>query len=154
MKINLGCGFEKKEGYINIDIRKKVNPDMVIDLEKDKLKRFKDNSITEIYSRNCLEHIKPEYYIALIKDMYRVCKDGAIWNLELPYDNSVHRCNIFHYRTYSWHTFDSLKAERLNIQEDIDLERLNKTPCRLVRLFFQTFPFLKEQVKFRLRVLK
>jgi hypothetical protein len=29
MKIYFGCGLDKKDGYINVDIRREVNPDLV-----------------------------------------------------------------------------------------------------------------------------
>ena len=54
-KLNLGCGDDHKKGWINCDIRKEVNPDVVVDLTK-KL-RFKDNSIDEVLMKHVLEHI-------------------------------------------------------------------------------------------------
>ena len=34
MKLNLGCGMKKMEGYVNCDKIKEVNPDKVVDLKK------------------------------------------------------------------------------------------------------------------------
>ena len=34
MKYNLGCGTDKKEGYVNVDKYEVFNPDKIIDLEK------------------------------------------------------------------------------------------------------------------------
>ena len=33
MKLNLGCGHDHKEGYVNVDVSDLGNPDMVVDLE-------------------------------------------------------------------------------------------------------------------------
>lgn len=40
MKLNLGCGRDKIKGYVNCDISKSVNPDKVVDLEKNYLLRM------------------------------------------------------------------------------------------------------------------
>ena len=77
-------------------------------------------------------------------------KNGAIWELE----NSAFRTNIFHYRTYTWATFDSLCKNSMNSDVDIKLKRLNKLPNRFYRLFIQVFPFLLNQVRFKLEVIK
>ena len=54
-KLNLGCGNDWKEGYINIDTDKNTKADMHIDISK-KLP-FKTNSISEVYCKNLFEHI-------------------------------------------------------------------------------------------------
>jgi predicted SAM-dependent methyltransferase len=54
MKLNLGCGLKRLEGYINIDSRREVNPDIISrvqDLE------FGKETISEIYACHILEHL-------------------------------------------------------------------------------------------------
>jgi hypothetical protein len=51
MKLNLGCGLDKRQGYINVDIRKDVNPDLVLNLE-DIPYPFESNSIEEIIAKD------------------------------------------------------------------------------------------------------
>jgi predicted SAM-dependent methyltransferase len=43
IKINLGSGFRKLDGHINIDNREYVSPDMLVDLSYGI--PFKDNSV-------------------------------------------------------------------------------------------------------------
>lgn len=74
-KLNLGCGFKKLDGFLNIDINPKVEPDKVIDLEKGKLP-FKDNSVSHVVAKYVLEYIG-EGFTNLIKEIYRVCESGA-----------------------------------------------------------------------------
>ncbi len=81
MKLNLGCGNNKIEGYINCDISKEVNPDKIVNLEK-KLP-FKDNSIEEIICYHTLEHIKN--FIPLMEEIYRILKNDGIIHIKVPY---------------------------------------------------------------------
>jgi len=80
-KLNLGCGWDKKEEFINCDLHKEVNPDMIVDLEKSL--PFKDNEIDYILIDNVLEHITKQ--IKLINEMWRVCKSGAIILIKVPH---------------------------------------------------------------------
>jgi len=85
MKLNLGCGKNKRKGYINCDISPKVNPDKIVDLEK-KLP-FKDNSIDEIIANHILEHINN--FIPLIHELHRICKKNALIKIRVPFYLSV-----------------------------------------------------------------
>ena len=76
MKLHLGCGNEKLEGYVNCDFSKEVKPDKIINLEK-KLP-FKDNSVDEIIINHTLEHINN--FIQLMEEFYRICKNKSIIN--------------------------------------------------------------------------
>jgi hypothetical protein len=48
MKLNLCCGEDIREGCINIDIRKTRPNVLILDLEKELLQAFPDNSVEEI----------------------------------------------------------------------------------------------------------
>jgi len=54
MKLHLGCGYDKKEGYVNCDISEEVNPDKIVDINK--TLPFEDNSVEEIFMNHVLEH--------------------------------------------------------------------------------------------------
>ena len=47
MKLNLGCGHDHKDGYINVDVSDLGNPDQVVDLEVLPWP-WEDNAIEEI----------------------------------------------------------------------------------------------------------
>jgi len=70
MKLNLGCGSDIRDGYINIDVRKTSEKTLVVDIEKDLLKAFPDNSVDEIIAKDFIEHISWRRVEDLIKDIH------------------------------------------------------------------------------------
>ena len=79
--LNLGCGFYKMKGAVNVDIRKECNPDKVVDFEK-KLP-FKDNEFDKIVSSEVFEHIKGVLHLA--KECNRILKPGGKLVVSVPY---------------------------------------------------------------------
>ena len=84
MKLNLGCGDDVREGYINIDIRKTKPNVLVMDLEKEFLRAFPDNSAEEIIMRDFLEHLSWRKVEAFLKDVFRVLKKGGRVYIQVP----------------------------------------------------------------------
>jgi SAM-dependent methyltransferase len=84
IKLNLGCGLYKRNGYINIDVREEVKPDLVIDLEKEFLKRFDNESVDEIIARDFIEHLSWRIVENFLKDCYRVLKKGGRMYIQTP----------------------------------------------------------------------
>ena len=71
--LNLGSDIYKFKNFINIDINEKVFPDLCINL-KDIKNHFKDSSVDFIFSSHCLEHMKYEQSLQLLKDCYQILK--------------------------------------------------------------------------------
>lgn len=152
-KLNIGCGPKKKEGFINIDISKKVNPDMVVNIENGL--PFKDNTFNYIYSCNVLEEIRPEYWTFVLSEINRVAIDGCILELSLGFDNMYNRGRINHYRVFSWDSFFICEEEQeYNYTSPIILKNLGKKPSRFTKLWYTFFPFLKAQIKFKFQIIK
>src|SRR3972149_4347712 len=80
MKLDIGCGNRKKEGYIGIDKVKFDCVDIVKDIQKGL--PFLDNVIDEIYCSHCLEHI--EDLIFVMNEFYRVLKKEGVLIIEVP----------------------------------------------------------------------
>lgn len=83
MKVNLGSGFRRFDGFVNVDDDPLVQPDYIVNLEKDKLP-FDDSSVSAMICHHVLEHIG-EGFISLMKEIYRVCKHGAIIDIRVPH---------------------------------------------------------------------
>lgn len=95
MRLDLGCGKNKKEGFIGVDVIPFEGVDVVADLavawpwEKD--------SVDEIYSAHMLEHFSMADRCHIMNEMYRVMKPGTKatiivphWSAERAYGDPTH----------------------------------------------------------------
>lgn len=74
IKIDIGCGKNKKEGFIGIDIDKNTHPDIVASaLELP----FEDNSVDEVNSFHLVEHFHPYEALKFFDEIYRVLKKNC-----------------------------------------------------------------------------
>lgn len=83
-KLNLGCGNDIREGYVNLDIAKLQGVDIVWDINKLPLP-FKKEEFDEILCNDVLEHVE---YIPLLKDLHRILKKGGIIKIRVPHFTS------------------------------------------------------------------
>ena len=85
MKLNLGCGYNHEESYVNVDQDELCKPDIVADLEKPL--PFEDNSVDEILMQHILEHLGQDTktYFSVWKELYRVMKDQAVIKIIVPH---------------------------------------------------------------------
>ncbi len=103
MKLHLGCGHDYKNGYVNCDISKDVNPDKVVDLEKEL--PFKNNSVDEIIANHVFEHVIN--FVPLMHEIHRICKKGAIIKIKVPfYAGAEQATDPTHVRSFSPFTFN------------------------------------------------
>lgn len=75
MKIYLGAGKDRKEGFTHLDAISFPGIDIVWKCP-DSLP-FPDSSVEEIFSQDFLEHIRPEDKIPLMNEMWRVLTPGG-----------------------------------------------------------------------------
>jgi len=83
MKLNLGCGNDIKEGYINVDIKEIQGVDLILDISKDRLP-FVDGCVEEILLKDVLEHISYTRVEHVLKECHRVLKQGGRIYIQCP----------------------------------------------------------------------
>lgn len=81
MKLHIGCGSIRKEGYINIDSRATNATDEVMDATALK---FASGSVDEISSCHMIEHLDKAGGKKFLTECKRVLKQGGTLHLELP----------------------------------------------------------------------
>jgi len=84
MRLNLGCGSDVRPGYLNIDVRKTDPRVLQVDLEKELLRPFPDESIEEIIAKDFVEHLSWRVVEGFLKDCYRVLKRGGRMYIQVP----------------------------------------------------------------------
>jgi GT2 family glycosyltransferase len=80
--LNLGCGYNHLPGFINIDSRAVVNPDLVCDVIGGL--PYPDNSVDMVRADDFLEHIPIGKVIPVIEEIWRVLKPGGIFESSTP----------------------------------------------------------------------
>ena len=82
MKLNIGCGEKKLNGYKNIDCRKECNPDICDFIQN--IKTFDGERIEEIYASHIIEHIPHEDVPIIFERMHSWLKHGDKMFISVP----------------------------------------------------------------------
>ncbi len=85
-KMNLGSGWDYREGWVNADVNEKFKKDAYVNLEKLPLP-FEDNSFDYIFTSHTLEHIRRELF-GVFLELWRVLKPGGILEVRVPHYSS------------------------------------------------------------------
>ena len=84
--INLGCGFNKLIGAINVDAFEICNPDVVWDLNKFPYP-FENNSVDQIIARHVFEHL--DDWWGALGECARILKNGGRMHIGVPDESSM-----------------------------------------------------------------
>jgi cyclopropane fatty-acyl-phospholipid synthase-like methyltransferase len=86
MKLNLGAGNKKVDGFISVDKYPSITTDLVFDLESTPWP-WEDNSVDQVLLIHALEHMgkNTDDYLSIICELYRVCRDGAEILIHVPH---------------------------------------------------------------------
>lgn len=117
MRLEIGGGVIPREGFVNVDYMDHPKVNYKVNLNNEKIP-LPDNSVDEIYSNHCLEHLKSGYdgFLHCIEEMWRVSKPNAPWTIRVPYFNSHHTLsNPFHTNNiFNEYTFYYFSDEHRN----------------------------------------
>ena len=113
MKLNIGSGFRKMDGYINVDNFEECKPDVLMNLEETPW-TFERNSVSEITAIHVLEHLgeQRDVFFNIIKEIYRVLKNDGIIKISVPfYMHPTFYTDPTHVRSFTSGTFKMLSKK-------------------------------------------
>lgn len=86
MRLNLGCGYRKRESFVNVDRFADCAPDETVDLEAIPWP-WPNDSVDEILLSHVLEHLgaTTEAYFGVFRELYRVCRPDARVTVTVPH---------------------------------------------------------------------
>jgi len=105
VKLNIGCGRDIREGWINLDIRAGDNIDVIHNLDDLPLP-FDDDVFDEVYTSHILEHVLR--WENLLHDIHRVMKSGGILIIRVPYGLDP---TAYHIRSFTEWSLDNFIVE-------------------------------------------
>jgi len=104
LRVDLGCGPYKSKGWLGVDVYPFDGVDIVYD--GDRLP-FDDSTVDEIRAMHVMEHI-PNIF-NLMREIHRVCKNGAIITITSPHFTSCHNHYDFeHVRRFGYRSFSHI----------------------------------------------
>ena len=91
MNLNLGCGYNRREGWINVDFFEHCQPDLLYDLESLPWPWASD-SVDRVRFIHSLEHMgrEPSVFLGIMQELYRVCRNDAEIEVVVPHPRHDH----------------------------------------------------------------
>lgn len=85
MNLSLGCGFDKRADFINVDANKRLDPDFVVQLGEDSLFGFfKKSTVERVIAHDIVEHLFHWQAVRLLKEIHALLVPGGSLELRLP----------------------------------------------------------------------
>jgi len=141
LKLNLGCGFRKmiEPGWVNIDNRAELNPDVVCDVTEGL--PYEESSVDYVKCFDFLEHIPTDKVISLVEEIYRVLKPGGIFESFTPdAEFGMGGFQDFHHKSFwvenSWLYFSDTDHRVLyGIKANFEIVSMNRTENKPLRIY-------------------
>ena len=133
MKIDIGCGPNKKEGFIGVDQYAFPGVDHVVNVAKDRLP-FDDGSVEEVHASHFVVHVTATERCHLMNELFRVMKPGAKmamivphWGSNRAYGDPTHQWPPisemwFYYLDKKWRAEQAPHTDKSNWPEGYDCD--------------------------------
>jgi hypothetical protein len=81
-RLNLGCGYDRRDGYTNVDLGAFHEPDLVADIRE--LGMLPSGHYREILAYDCLEHLPRTDTDRALTEWFRLLAPGGVIRLQVP----------------------------------------------------------------------
>lgn len=86
MRLNLGCGRDVREGWVNIDCTPMPGVDYVVDFDDKPVLPFDDDSVTYSEGVHVIEHLRDP--LPFMEELWRVTRPGGRAVFRCPYGST------------------------------------------------------------------
>jgi hypothetical protein len=135
INLNVGGGYKRYPNFVNLDSDPLTKPEYLIDAGTDTWP-IPDNSVKAVKCYHVMEHIEGVGYFKFMQELYRVCADGALIEVQVPHHRSetqygdpshVRFVTLESLRQFSkkrnlWHTEHWKSSSGFGIKLDVDFE--------------------------------
>lgn len=86
MKLNLGCGFDKRPGWLNVDSFSECDPDQLLDIELLPWDLPTDG-FDLVLMKHVLEHVGADFpvFAGVMRELYRVTAPDGVVEIHVPH---------------------------------------------------------------------
>lgn len=141
-RLNIGCGFNFVENWINIGLfhfvripyfiyltKKKKNEALIINFDITKDFPMNPDSIKYIFAAHFIEHLNFEQGLKFVKNCYKVMKKGGIIRLSCPdlelWTKKYYKNDLDFFKKYYDFTKDTNKLSELKTKGEIFMSQLH-----------------------------
>lgn len=133
MKLNLGCGNKKAEGWVNVDKVQTEASDQLVDLFEFPWP-WEDESIDQIQAIHFFEHVPAKLRGKFMDEVYRILKPECLFSIIVPaynssryYQDFTHEWpplvpGSFYYFNKSWREKQGLTHGDYDLKSDFDAQ--------------------------------
>lgn len=114
MNLNLGCGFDKREGWLNVDNFPECEPDRFLDIETTPWDLPSDG-FDHILMKHVLEHVGADFdtFAAVLRELWRIAAPGGLVEIHVPHvRHDTFWSDPTHVRAFTPLTFEMLSKKR------------------------------------------
>lgn len=81
-RLNLGCGYDVRPGFLNVDLHERHGPDLVADVTS--LGMLPSGEFTEIVAQDVLEHVERHKVHVALTEWARLLAPGGVIHVRVP----------------------------------------------------------------------
>jgi predicted SAM-dependent methyltransferase len=114
MKLNLGCGYDRREGWLNVDRAAHCRPDKLLDIEATPWDLPSDG-FEHVLMKHVLEHVGADFGVfgAILRELYRVTAPGGLVEIHVPHvRHDSFWADPTHVRAFTPETFQMLSKRQ------------------------------------------
>lgn len=133
MRLDIGCGPNKRENFTGVDVAKFDGVDVVCAVGREPLP-FADGSVEEVHASHFMEHLEANERMFFANDLYRVLKPGGKatiivphWNSNRAYGDMTHKWPpvsemFFYYLKREWREANAPHCDKKHNPEGMDCD--------------------------------